>query len=271
MHHLLLLPCIHYIATEAEATVEVEVEDRPQISITSTDSLEAELDALRAGLNNAPPGAKSYLETLQEKVSASDAIKFVPRENVAQTIAATTTTSPILLEDRHHHRHHHENAPKDDSGLDSVKKKMTSSVNNIDNHLRRIVQDVDSIVRTKQQFTQAVKSGAASEIKSYQAAKRKMNSKGKAKPRQFKARTAKDVIDCTACRYAWLRVEQDLGNTYSEKALYDAFVTTCANMQMTNIFFSSCNDMFAQVDDMIGDYLNGKTVNQLCMHARMCR
>jgi len=281
--------CLALVAWAGATEAEAAVEDVPQISIAGTDSLESELDALRAGLNNAPPGAKSALEALQEKLAASDAIKFVPG----------ASADPVLLESPKGGSQKKSPAPRrssgnrnrrpspsrrtrkpssrkpstkasKDNGLDAIKKKMSKNVNNIDNHLRRIVKDVDSIVRTKAQFTQAVKSGAASEIKSYQAAKKKIAST-KPKARRFPARNAKDVIDCTACRYAWLRVEQDLGNTYSEKALYDSFVTTCASMQMTNIFFTACNDMFSQVDDMIGDYLNGRTVNQLCMHARMCR
>lgn len=82
---------------------------------------------------------------------------------------------------------------------------------------------------------------------------------------------SKDVIDCVACRYAWMQVEVDLGNSVDPVALYDAFVTHCSEMQLSNIFKHPCNNMFAMIDKMIGDYVASMSVNQMCMHAAMCR
>ena len=85
------------------------------------------------------------------------------------------------------------------------------------------------------------------------------------------ARSNKDVVDCVACRFAWLGVEQDLANANAPHQLYDAFVNKCAVMQESNIFFHSCLRMFGRVDRMIADYISGHTVNQMCMKAKMCR
>lgn len=84
-------------------------------------------------------------------------------------------------------------------------------------------------------------------------------------------RTNMDVIDCTACRYIWLKVEQDLGNSREYHQLYDVFVQHCAQAQETQIFFHACNKMFGKIDRMIVDYVLGHTVNQMCMKAEMCR
>jgi hypothetical protein len=42
-------------------------------------------------------------------------------------------------------------------------------------------------------------------------------------------------------------------------------------MQNANIFFHPCMLMFKQADTMIGNYMAGMSVNQVCMHASMCR
>ena len=85
------------------------------------------------------------------------------------------------------------------------------------------------------------------------------------------APTARDVVDCVACRFAWLGVEKDIGNSFDVVSVYDAFVAQCANMQQTNIFFTPCTLMFRQIDSMIGNYLASMSVNQLCTVAQMCR
>ncbi len=85
------------------------------------------------------------------------------------------------------------------------------------------------------------------------------------------APNSKDVIDCTACRFAWMQVELDLGNSVDPVAIYDAFVTHCSEMQLSGIFRHPCNIMFANVDKMIGDYISSMSVNQLCMHNGLCR
>lgn len=86
-----------------------------------------------------------------------------------------------------------------------------------------------------------------------------------------KVRSNMDVIDCVACRYAWLKVEMDLGNTRTPHQLYDAFVQHCAGMQESNLFYNSCNKMFGKIDRLIADYISGNTVNLICMKSRMCR
>jgi hypothetical protein len=85
------------------------------------------------------------------------------------------------------------------------------------------------------------------------------------------APTAKDVVDCTACRFAWLSVENDVGSSLNAVTLYDSFVSHCSAMQNANIFFHPCMLMFKQADTMIGNYMAGMSVNQVCMHASMCR
>lgn len=221
--------------------------------VSSNDSLEEDLERLRAGLENAPPGARSFLDVLHEKMEKE--------------------TRPTMISTQEQQRPGKGGKGAEAEALDtlaSARNKLQGKVTNIDQHLRNIARDVDNIVQTKKEFQRVINSGAATKARPVERAISKLLA-AQAKPIDLKGRTSKDVVDCVACRYAWLKVEQDLGNTYSEKALYDSFVTHCAHMQQSNIFFSACNDMFHQVDDMIGDYLNGHTVNQLCMKARMCR
>jgi hypothetical protein len=80
-----------------------------------------------------------------------------------------------------------------------------------------------------------------------------------------------DVEDCVACRYVWLQVEMDVGNSQIESNIYDSFKAHCRDAQLSRIFFPACQDMFDAVDDMIGDYMDGFTVNQMCENSRICR
>ena len=304
----------------------------PQISISSTDTLEADLDSLKAGLANAPTEAKTFLETLSEQAAQEEAVvmkkgkkgffngakkafkagvddvkqglkrglkkgarrvggflkehfglggkkrrrgkkgrKGGKRRKLSRKARAARARRLRRLRKRGRKgRKGKKGMPTTSGSIDFLKSKMKRQVDNIDGHLRKIVTATDNILTSKKQFSDAVKTGAASRLTTYRLAKKKLLSGSKLSAHNS-ARSAKDVIDCTACRFAWLKVEHDLANTYSEKALYDSFVTHCANMQMSTIFFTPCNDMFAQADDMIGDYLNGHTVNQMCMNARMCR
>lgn len=89
--------------------------------------------------------------------------------------------------------------------------------------------------------------------------------------RPNRVRSNMDVIDCVACRFAWLKVEMDMGNTRTPHQLYDAFVQHCAGMQETNLFYNPCNKMFGKIDRLIADYISGNTVNLICMKSRMCR
>jgi len=84
-------------------------------------------------------------------------------------------------------------------------------------------------------------------------------------------RRAQDVEDCVACRYVWLQVEMDVGNSQIEENIYDSFTQNCIEAQKAPIFYPACQDMFDIIDDMIGDYMDGYTVNQLCENSRMCR
>jgi len=80
-----------------------------------------------------------------------------------------------------------------------------------------------------------------------------------------------DVEDCVACRYVWLQVEMDVGNSQIESNIYDSFKAHCRDAQLSRIFYPACQDMFDAVDDMIGDYMDGFTVNQMCENSRICR
>jgi len=89
--------------------------------------------------------------------------------------------------------------------------------------------------------------------------------------RPFSAPRPRDVEDCVACRFIWLQIEQDVGNSQIEENIYDAFSNNCKEAQVAPIFYPACNDMWDQIDDMIGDYMDGYSVNQLCENSRLCR
>jgi len=80
-----------------------------------------------------------------------------------------------------------------------------------------------------------------------------------------------DVEDCVACRYVWLQVEMDVGNTAIEETVYDAFHANTLEAQTTPIFYPACQTMFDAIDDMLGDYMEGYTVDQICENSMLCR
>jgi len=80
-----------------------------------------------------------------------------------------------------------------------------------------------------------------------------------------------DVEDCVACRYVWLQVEMDVGNSQIEENIYDSFYQNCLEAQKAPIFYPACQTMFDSIDDMIGDYMDGFTVNQVCENSLLCR
>jgi len=82
---------------------------------------------------------------------------------------------------------------------------------------------------------------------------------------------AQDIEDCVGCRFVWLGVELEVGNSQVEETVYDSFVKRCMEAEKAPIFFQTCQDMFDDVYGMIGDYMNGYTVNQVCEGAKMCR
>jgi len=80
-----------------------------------------------------------------------------------------------------------------------------------------------------------------------------------------------DIEDCVGCRYIWLQVEMDVGNSQIESNIYDSFKAHARDAQLSRIFYPATQDMFDAVDDMIGDYMDGFTVNQMCENSRICR
>lgn len=84
-------------------------------------------------------------------------------------------------------------------------------------------------------------------------------------------RAAADVEDCTACRFVWLQVEMDVGESKMEEHIYDSFTRRCMEAQKAPIFQPACDDMFQSIDDMISDYIQDFTVNQMCEASRICR
>jgi len=84
-------------------------------------------------------------------------------------------------------------------------------------------------------------------------------------------RLPEDVEDCVACRYVWLQVEMDVGNSQIEENIYDSFYQNALEAQKAPIFYPGCQTMFDSIDDMIGDYMDGYTVNQLCENSLLCR
>jgi hypothetical protein len=92
--------------------------------------------------------------------------------------------------------------------------------------------------------------------------------------------------DCVACRFIWLQVELQVGNSQLEEQLYDTFTQACIEAQKAAIFFPAvrghiydcivsvgrtfnllllsglilvfllqCEDMFDDIYGMIGDYM----------------
>jgi len=80
-----------------------------------------------------------------------------------------------------------------------------------------------------------------------------------------------DVEDCVACRYVWMQVEMDVGNSMIEENIYDAFHANALEAQKTPIFYPACQTMFDSIDDMLGDYMDGYSVNQICENSMLCR
>jgi hypothetical protein len=84
-------------------------------------------------------------------------------------------------------------------------------------------------------------------------------------------RAAADVEDCVACRYIWSQVEADIGNTAIENDVYLSYKANAKDAETQPIFYPSIQTMFDMIDDMIGDYMDGYSVNQLCENSNMCR
>jgi len=84
-------------------------------------------------------------------------------------------------------------------------------------------------------------------------------------------RMPSDVEDCVACRYVWLQVEMDVGNSVVEENIYDSFYQNALEAQKAPIFYPGCQTMFDSIDDMISDYMDGYTVNQMCENSLLCR
>lgn len=84
-------------------------------------------------------------------------------------------------------------------------------------------------------------------------------------------RLPEDVEDCVACQYVWKQVEQDVGNSAITQTIYDSFHANALEAQRTPIFYPACQTMFDAADDMIGDYMEGFTVDQICENSMLCR
>jgi chemotaxis protein histidine kinase CheA len=84
-------------------------------------------------------------------------------------------------------------------------------------------------------------------------------------------RPPEDVEDCVACQYVWKQVEQDVGNAQITQTVFDSFQQNCIEAQKSPIFYPACQTMFDTIDDIVGDYQDGYTVNQLCENSMLCR
>jgi len=114
---------------------------------------------------------------------------------------------------------------------------------------------------------------AIKKMKKKKGRKGRKGKKGKKGGRRIKKsrRMPEDVEDCVACRYVWLQVEMDVGNSQIEENIYDSFYQNCLEAQKAPIFYPACQTMFDSIDDMIGDYMDGFTVNQVCENSLLCR
>jgi len=84
-------------------------------------------------------------------------------------------------------------------------------------------------------------------------------------------RLPEDVEDCVACQYVWKQVEQDVGNSAITQTIYDSFQHNAVEAQKTPIFYPACQTMMDAADDMVTDYMEGFTVDQLCENSMLCR
>jgi hypothetical protein len=84
-------------------------------------------------------------------------------------------------------------------------------------------------------------------------------------------RLPEDVEDCVACQYVWKQVEMDVGNSAITQTIYDSFHANAVDAQRTPVFYPACQSMFDAADDMIGDYMDGYTVDQICENSMLCR
>jgi len=87
----------------------------------------------------------------------------------------------------------------------------------------------------------------------------------------WRKHTPEEVEDCVTCRYVWLQVEMDIGNTQIEDNVYDSFNQNALEAMKQPIFYPGVQTMYDAIDDMIGDYMDGLNVNQICENSLMCR
>jgi len=87
----------------------------------------------------------------------------------------------------------------------------------------------------------------------------------------WRLHTPEEVEDCMACRFVWFQVEMDIGNTELEDNVYDSFNQNALEAMKQTIFYPAVQMMYDAVDDMIGDYMDGMAVNQICENSLMCR
>jgi len=171
-----------------------------------------------------------------------------------------TFDSPVRFTERaaHVHRHH------DTSSHDGVRNTVLAQTHE---QTRTRREGIESEEET-QQGQKAINLGSvlgavSSAVSSVASAVSSVIAPTQAKP--------EDIEDCVACRYVWLQVEMDVGNSQIEANIYDSFKAHCRDAQLSRIFYPACQDMFDAIDDMIGDYMDGFTVNQMCENSRICR
>jgi hypothetical protein len=89
--------------------------------------------------------------------------------------------------------------------------------------------------------------------------------------KQENFKSARLVEDCLACRFIWMNVEMDIGNSETQKTIYDSFINQCKLGMKAPIMHAPCQQMFARVDYMITGYAAGLTVEEVCAQSRLCR
>jgi hypothetical protein len=84
--------------------------------------------------------------------------------------------------------------------------------------------------------------------------------------------TPNELEDCVACRLVWKQVEMAVGNARFQEDVMVAFEKACMEAQKSTIFFTACNDMYADIAAFTDDYMSNKfVVGTMCKRAGLCR
>lgn len=212
------------------------------------------------------------IQVAKKEASELEAIKIAAQKSL-QAINDANYTPPgmnqDLVEDLRNSKEQH-------TDVVSRQKKLQDEMDDPEamSHLGKLVDDVASLSRARTELFQDLKKDKIEKYGDWIVAQKDILKRKRVKPAPSFVQVGKsdsDVIDCVACRFAWFKVEMNLSDSYVPKNLYDAFVTICSEIQLGQLFFKPCNDMFAKIDAMVGDYMYGFTVNQMCENAQMCR